>query len=140
MADHLTPAARSENMRRIRGRDTKPELVVRRTAHALGYRFRLHRRDLPGTPDLVFPRLRTAVFVHGCFWHMHRCQRRRIPETNRPYWAEKLLRNVRRDRRNARRLRADGWSVCTVWECQTRDAERLARRLARLLRDREAAA
>jgi DNA mismatch endonuclease (patch repair protein) len=132
--DQFTSAERSEVMRRVASKDTTPERVVRSLAHQLGYRFRLHRDDLPGTPDLVFPRLRAVVFVHGCFWHQHSCPRgNRRPATNREYWNAKLERNVRRDRRNIRRLRRTGWRVLVVWECETRRPERVEQRLRRFL-------
>lgn len=132
--DSLTREQRSYCMSRIRGKDTGPEMIVRRMAHALGFRFRLHRRDLPGKPDLVFPRLRSIVFVHGCFWHMHRCQRGRVPKSNQAYWTAKRERNTKRDVRNVRALRRAGWRVLTVWECDLKDHDRLARRLERFLR------
>jgi len=132
--DHLSPGARSRAMRRVRSHDTTPERIVRSIAHSLGFRFRLHRRDLLGSPDLTFPRLRAVVFVHGCYWHQHRCPRgARQPKTNREYWLPKLRRNVERDRRILRALRREGWRVLVVWECQTRDVERLRRRLAAFL-------
>lgn len=132
--DNLSPGARSRAMRGVRSHDTTPERIVRSVAHALGFRFRLMRRDLPGSPDLTFPRLRAVVFVHGCYWHQHRCPRgARQPKTNRGYWLPKLKRNVERDRCAIRALRRDGWRVLVVWECQTRDLERLRRRLARFL-------
>jgi len=107
-------------MRRVRSVDTGPELTIRKLLHSLGYRFRLHRRDLPGNPDLVFPSRRKVVFVHGCFWHQHRCRRgNRIPSTRREYWTRKLHGNVVRDRSNRRRLRRLGWDVFVVWECHT---------------------
>lgn len=135
MADVLLPSQRSYCMSRIRGKDTKPEMIVRRTAHALGVRFRLHRRDLPGTPDLVFPKLRAVVFVHGCFWHMHRCRLGRVvAKTNAKFWAEKRRANVARDARNRRSLRRLGWRTLVVWECQTRDADMLSRRLRAFLK------
>ena len=139
MADTVAPAVRSAIMRAVRSRDTAPERVVRKLAHRLGYRFRLHRSDLPGSPDLAFPGRRKAIFVHGCFWHRHphpSCRRgRSTPATRTGYWNEKFARNVRRDRRDQRRLRAGGWGVMVVWECQTRPAgrERLAGRLRRFL-------
>lgn len=114
----------------VRSRDTTPELLIRRIVHRLGYRFRLHRRDLPGTPDLVFPRLRKIIDVRGCFWHMHTCGRCRIPATRRKWWTAKLTRNAERDRRSIRRLRRAGWKVLVVWECQTGSPERLATKLA----------
>jgi DNA mismatch endonuclease (patch repair protein) len=121
-------------MSRIRGADTKPELVVRRLIHALGLRFRLHRRDLPGSPDLVLPRHRTAVFVHGCFWHRHAgCRNCTTPTRNQDFWLDKFRRNVERDSRKSRELRRLGWRVLTVWECETQNAPRLVRRLQRLL-------
>lgn len=127
-------AARSELMRRVRGKNTTPERAVRRVAHALGYRFRLHRRDLPGTPDLVFPRLRMAIFVHGCFWHRHEgCARTTMPKTRAAYWREKFEQNVRRDRRNLAALRCLGWEVLVVWECQTFERIQLLARLSRFL-------
>lgn len=134
MADVLLPSQRSYCMSRIRGKDTKPEMIVRRTAHAMGFRFRLHRRDLPGTPDLVFPKLRAVVFVHGCFWHMHRCQLGRVvAKTNARFWAEKRRGNRERDARNRRLLRRLGWRVLVIWECQTRNTELMSNRLRRFL-------
>ena len=129
MADTLTPEQRSLCMSRIKSKNTGPELAVRRMAHALGYRFRLHRRDLPGSPDLVFPRLRAVVFVHGCFWHVHSCQRGRVPKSNVSYWAAKRLRNAARDRRSVAKLRRSGWRVLVLWECQLCKPERVAARL-----------
>ena len=121
MSNRLSPEERSAKMRRIRKVDTKPELAVRRIAHKLGYRFRLHRRDLPGTPDLVFPRLRKVIFVHGCFWHQHDCRLgTKQPSTNTAYWLPKLARNVDRDRRTRKQLEDDGWEVFVIWECQTK--------------------
>lgn len=125
---------RSYNMSRIRGKNTKPEMVVRRLVHKLGYRFRLHRRDLPGTPDLVFAHLKRVINVHGCFWHMHPCRYGRVtPKVNASFWKTKRVGNVRRDRRNSRKLRAAGWGILTIWECQTRDINRLAARISEFL-------
>lgn len=115
-------------------KDSQPELVVRRLAHALGYRFRLHRRDLPGTPDVVFPRLGKAIFVHGCFWHRHGCKKTTTPATNRAFWDDKFATNRQRDRRVVRRLLALGWAVLVVWECQTKKQGWLTSRLDRFLR------
>ena len=130
---------RSQIMARVHSRNTTPELLVRSVTHQLGYRFRLHRRDLPGTPDLVFPRLRAVILVHGCFWHQHRCARGdRRPKTNRAYWLPKLKRNVERDQRAIRALRRDGWRVLVIWECQTRNHERVAARIDRFLCSAEA--
>ena len=121
-------------MRRVRGKDTTPERAVRRVAHALGYRFRLHRRDLPGTPDVVFPRLRRAIFVHGCFWHRHEgCARTTTPKTRVVYWREKFEQNIQRDRRNLAALRRLEWEVLVVWECQTFERTELLARLSRFL-------
>ncbi len=125
-------------MSRIRGKDTTPERAVRSMVHGLGYRFRLHGRDLPGRPDLVLPRLRTVIFVHGCFWHRHaRCRYATTPATRRAFWLEKFERNVERDRRTAAALRRLGWSVITVWECQLRRPEKVRGRLERMLGQRE---
>lgn len=121
-------------MAAIRSRNTKPEMIVRRLVHRLGFRFRLHRRDLPGRPDLVFPRLRKIVEVRGCYWHMHDCSFGRVtPRTNANFWHVKRSGNVRRDMRNLARLRALGWEVLVVWECQTRDLSALKGKLARFL-------
>ena len=117
-----------------RSKHTKPELVVRRLVHSLVYRFRLHRLDLPGSPDLVFPSRRKVVFVHGCFWHRHAgCRKASTPKTRADFWREKFDRNVERDARDERRLREAGWDMLTVWECETRDAAPLAGRLAEFL-------
>ncbi|MHB2264791.1 very short patch repair endonuclease [Aliihoeflea sp. PC F10.4] len=134
MADHLTPLQRSANMAAVRQRDTTPELVVRRAAHALGYRFRLHRADLPGRPDLCFPKLRLIVFVHGCFWHRHEgCSRSGVPKSNTDAWTEKFRRNVARDAAASARLRSDGWKVEIIWECETKRPAVLAGRLSSIL-------
>jgi DNA mismatch endonuclease (patch repair protein) len=113
-------------MAQIRSKNTTPEISVRKAAHAAGLRFRLHRSDLPGTPDLVFPARRTAVFVHGCFWHRHACGRATVPATNVDYWAAKFDRNVRRDACNTAELRKLGWRCVRIWECETKDPNRLA--------------
>ncbi len=120
-------------MAAVRSKDTGPEMVVRRLVHGLGFRYRLHVRGLPGTPDLVFPRLRKVIEVRGCFWHMHSCGACRLPAGNRAYWRAKLARNKVRDRRNGAALRRLGWSALTVWECQVRDREALAARVGRFL-------
>lgn len=133
MADHVdspvTPE-RSAMMSKVRGKDTRPEMVVRRAVHALGLRFRLHRRDLPGTPDLVLPRWKTVLFVHGCFWHRHAgCRKAGAPKTRADFWQAKFDRNVARDERTSAALRQAGWRVETVWECETRDSVALSERL-----------
>jgi DNA mismatch endonuclease (patch repair protein) len=133
--DKLTPERRSENMRRIKSKGMKPELVVRRMAHSLGYRFRLHRSDLPGKPDVVFPSKRKVIFVHGCFWHQHvACREGRMPVSNVGYWGPKLGRNVERDAENRVALERQGWKMLVVWECETVDAELLSKKLAKFLR------
>lgn len=134
MADIYDSKKRSEVMARVRATGTKPELIVRRVAHGLGYRFRLHRRDLPGRPDIVFPRYRKVIFVHGCFWHGHeRCPKAKRPATNSAFWNGKLSRNLERDRENAAALREVGWKVLVVWECETTDREQLAAKISRFL-------
>jgi len=128
-------AVRSALMRRIRGKNSKPELVVRKIAHSLGYRFRLHCRNLPGTPDLVFPRLHKAVFVHGCFWHRHPgCYRTTTPKTRARYWTQKFRENVSRDAIKEAQLRALGWRVCVIWECETFNKNSLTRTLKAFLK------
>lgn len=134
--DPLTPAERSERMSRIRGRDTKPELIVRRLIHSLGFRYRLHRRDLPGTPDLVFPSRRKVIFVHGCFWHRHpdpQCKLARVPKSNPDFWLPKLTRNRERDVVDQAQLLASGWSVMVIWECELRDLEVIAKHVKEYL-------
>ena len=122
-------------MSRIRGKDTRPEMRVRRLVHGMGYRYRLHAKELPGRPDLVFRPRRKAIFVHGCFWHRHAgCSANQIPKTRSDYWRHKLDGNAERDRRNEAALRAAGWSVLVIWECETKgDPDRLARRIRRFL-------
>jgi DNA mismatch endonuclease (patch repair protein) len=121
-------------MARIRKVDTKPEIAVRRLLYALGYRFRLHRRDLPGNPDIVFPSKRKLIFVHGCFWHRHDCpDGRKLPRSKPEYWGPKLERNRRRDEANIARLREMGWTALVVWECELQDTTRLEVRLADFL-------
>lgn len=134
LADVFTRAQRSAIMARVKGTDTVPELRVRRMAHRLGYRFRLHRKDLPGTPDLVFPRRRIAVCVHGCFWHRHAgCAAASTPQSNVAYWTRKFARNVARDAAAEEALTQQGWKVVVIWECETRDETRLAGRIRRAL-------
>ena len=130
MTDRLTPERRSWNMSRIRGRDTKPELVVRRLLHEMGYRFRLHRADLPGRPDIILPRHKTVVFVHGCYWHRHPgCRFAYTPKSRQSFWNAKFTSNVARDQRNQRVLKEAGWRVIVIWECETSDRDVLAQRL-----------
>ena len=134
MADSMPPSARSTLMARIRGRNTQPELAVRRMLFARGWRYRLHAPHLPGRPDIVFPGRRAAIFVHGCFWHgHHRCPRATVPKTRTTFWCDKIAANQRRDARQARALRRMGWSVLTVWQCQTTDEASLTSRIERFL-------
>lgn len=122
MTDVVPSSKRSVMMAGIRGKNTRPEIVIRKVLFALGYRFRLHRRDLPGTPDIVMPRRRAVVFVHGCFWHLHAgCRYSKMPATHREFWKAKLERNAQRDQEAVARLRELGWRVLCVWECSTRD-------------------
>jgi DNA mismatch endonuclease (patch repair protein) len=135
MTDVFTPAERSAVMRRVKGRDTAPELKVRRALHALGARFRLHRKDLPGAPDIVLPGRKLAIFVHGCFWHGHDCARgSRVPKQNRDYWLGKVGRNRQRDIASRAALELRGWRVETLWECELKDGEAFQQRLTELLR------
>src|SRR5437868_5010041 len=120
MADKLSVKRRSWNMSRIRSQNTNPEVRVRQMLYALGFRFRLHRKDLPGKPDIVLPKYRIVIFVHGCFWHQHSgCIDCSNPKTNTNYWRPKLLANLKRDRKHRRRLRGLGWNSIVIWECQT---------------------
>jgi DNA mismatch endonuclease (patch repair protein) len=134
--DTVSKAIRSLNMSRIRSKDTTPELIVRRLVHAAGFRYRLHVRGLAGRPDLVFPRLRKIIFVHGCFWHRHHCANgRAVPGTRTEFWTSKFESNVARDAAARRQLRREGWKVLVVWECETRVRilQRLQTRLIRFL-------
>jgi DNA mismatch endonuclease (patch repair protein) len=134
MTDKISKARRSANMRAVRGRDTKPEIRVRQIAYGLGFRFRLHRRELPGKPDVVFIGRKKAIFVHGCFWHQHSgCKRATMPQSNIAFWAAKLTRNVQRDSEHLKNLKAVGWKALVVWECQTNNKMALAARLSRFL-------
>ena len=136
MTDVYPPEKRSAVMRRVKGRDTSPELAVRKALTRLGARYRLHRKDLPGKPDIVLPGRRLALFVHGCFWHGHDCARgARVPKQNRDYWVGKVARNRARDAANREALAALGWRVETLWECELKDEAALAQRLDQLLRE-----
>ncbi|HUT29110.1 MAG TPA: DNA mismatch endonuclease Vsr [Sedimentisphaerales bacterium] len=136
MTDVLTKEQRSFNMSRIRNKNTRPEILVRSIVHRMGYRYSLHRKDLPGKPDLVLVKHKKVIFVHGCFWHMHKCRYGRVvPKTNKTFWKSKRQGNVARDKRNLRQLRKAGWKVLTVWECQTRNQEKLAKKLKSFLVD-----
>ena len=134
MVDTVAPETRSRMMAQVKSKGTKPEMRVRRLLHGLGYRYRLHRRDLPGHPDLVFVARRKVVFVNGCFWHCHAdCGRARVPGSNRDYWLAKLAGNQARDARNVALLETQGWAVKTVWECQLADLSEVADKLVSFL-------
>ena len=123
-------AIRRKTMQAVKGKDTKPELFVRRLLYSLGYRYRLHRKDLPGKPDIVFSGRKKIIFVHGCFWHGHSCKRgAREPKTNVEYWRQKIARNKTRDAQHSNNLKKAGWNVLIVWECQLKDKERLVRKV-----------
>ncbi len=131
--DTFSKQKRSWVMSRITGKNTAPEIALRRFLHARGFRFRVHRKDLPGCPDIVLPKYRTAILVHGCFWHGHTCKDGRRPRSNQDYWNAKLERNARRDARNALKLRALGWKRIVVWGCEVADERRLERRVIKQL-------
>jgi len=123
-------------MAQVRGKDTKPELVVRNLIHRMGFRYRLHNGSLPGKPDLVFPRLKKVIFVHGCYWHGHeRCRAAKTPKSNRSYWLPKLARNKERDKSNFKKLKEIGWRPLIIWECQIKSQSRLSGRIKRFLGD-----
>ncbi len=134
MTDVFCRDKRSWIMSRVKGCDTKPEKLVRSLVHRMGFRFRIHRRDLPGNPDIVLPRHGKIIFVHGCFWHGHKgCQRSKRPKTNTSFWNKKLDENIIRDKRFQKKLRRMGWKVLVVWQCETRKPEQLLRKLKRFL-------
>lgn len=136
MADVFSKKKRSWIMARVHGGDTKPEIFVRRLIHRMGFRYRLHVRTLPGSPDIVLPKHKKVVFVHGCFWHGHLgCRRSQRPTSNRAFWDKKIDGNSVRDKLSRQRLRRLGWATLAVWECSTRDPERLKKRLASFLQD-----
>ena len=133
MVDRVPPERRSFIMSSVRSKDTKPELLVRRFLHKLGYRYRVHRRDLPGSPDLVFPSRRKAIFVHGCFWHGHDCRWGRLPKSKLDYWKPKIEANRERDQRNVAALKDAGWSVKVVWQCELRHPEAAVEQIVEFL-------
>ena len=140
MSDVHTPERRSFNMSQIRSRDTKPEMRVRSIVHRMGYRYRLHKKDLPGKPDIVLVRHRKIIDVHGCFFHMHKCRYGSVvPATNSKFWRTKRLSNVERDRRNLKALKREGWHVMIVWECETRNLPKLSKRIEKFLSSTSAA-
>ena len=139
--DTLTRSERSKRMALIRGKDTNPELIVRKIARSFGHTLRLHEAGLPGKPDLVFPRLRKVIFVHGCYWHRHArqgCPLARLPKSKLRFWLPKLTENRRRDLRNIAKLRRQKWGVCVVWECQLKNTASLKRRIERFLEGSDA--
>jgi DNA mismatch endonuclease (patch repair protein) len=130
MTDHVSPSRRSEIMRNIKSKNTSPELFVRSLLHRMGYRFRLHIRNLPGCPDIVLPRRRKIIFVHGCFWHSHKnCKKASLPKSNVPFWMDKLLRNKARDIADRQSLKRLGWQVLTIWQCDLKLPEKLEGKL-----------
>ena len=132
--DYLTPEERSERMRRIRSKDTKPEFKVRRCVHSMGYRYRLHSKILPGHPDLIFASRKKVIFIHGCFWHQHEgCSICHIPKTRHEYWVPKLQRNKERDKINQAKLKELGWRVLVIWECEVKNIDSLKKRLLKFL-------
>jgi len=136
MVDIVSTRRRSEIMSRIRAKDTKPEMTVRRLVHSMGYRYRLHRSDLPGKPDLTFARLKKVIFVHGCFWHQHsdpNCKLASIPKSNQHYWLPKLRKNAQRDKEVGLQLAEAGWSVLVIWECELKDRLELQANIASFL-------
>ncbi len=128
--DTRSPEQRSYIMRSVRSRDTGPELIVRKLLHRMGFRFGLHRKDLPGRPDIVMPKHRAVVFVHGCFWHGHGCAKGRLPKSRLDFWGPKIQKNRSRDTESVKMLKAKGWRVLTIWQCQTKDTDRLHEKLA----------
>ena len=133
--DIVSRERRSTMMSRIRAKDTGPEIVVRRIAHRLGFRFRLHGRDLPGTPDIVFPRHKKIIFVHGCYWHRHKgCKKAYQPKSNVEFWQQKFTKNLDRDRENQGLLQRQGWQVLVIWECETQDEISLGNKLLQFLK------
>jgi DNA mismatch endonuclease, patch repair protein len=138
MTDRVSQKRRSEIMALVKGKDTKPEMAVRQKLHRLGYRYRVHRKDLPGKPDLAFSRLRKAIFVHGCFWHGHdNCSYGRLPKSNLEYWSRKLERNKERDAENIRCLLEMGWEVAVVWQCELKDIDAVVAKLVDFLKRKE---
>ncbi|MCF7822114.1 MAG: very short patch repair endonuclease [Mariprofundaceae bacterium] len=141
MTDTLSPKRRSEIMSRIRGKNTKPELIVRKLVWSMGYRYRLYDKSLPGTPDLVFKRKKKVIFVHGCFWHSHGCSKGNAPKSNLDFWKPKLKATRKRDKKNIQMLRKDGWDILVLWQCELKDINSLSNRinvfLGKEIRERE---
>lgn len=135
MTDRVSKEKRSEIMKRIRGKDTTPELIVRKLVYSLGYRYRLHGKNLPGKPDLVFAGRKKVIFVHGCFWHCHNCKKGKPPKSNLDYWLPKLKENRRRDISNQKLITSTGWEFLVIWQCQTRDIATLKKTIVAFLED-----
>lgn len=135
--DKLTPGQRSKIMASVKSKDTRPELLIRKLLWGMGYRYRLHRKDLPGKPDLVFPGKRKIIFIHGCFWHNHGCKKAKVPKSNVEFWQNKMITNQKRDTVNITALRAAGWQVQVVWQCElsVKDREKLLTKLVDFLED-----
>lgn len=134
--DKISPARRSNNMRHIRSSNTKPEITVRKILYSLGYRYRLHKKDLPGKPDLVFAKRKKIIFIHGCFWHQHNlttCLDSKIPKSNKQYWNQKLKNNAQRDIRNQMALKELGWDILIIWECEIKNDKKLIKRMQKFL-------
>ncbi len=135
MADIVSRSKRREMMSSVKQRHTKPEIIVRKLLHRLGYRFRLHSKKLPGTPDIVLPKYKAVIFVHGCFWHQHEgCRKSRRPTSNVEFWNEKLDRNIARDKQKESELKKSGWKILTVWDCEIKDEEALIKKVKKFLR------
>lgn len=138
MPDRFTPQERSRIMSLVKGRDTKPEKIVRSLLHMMGYRFRLHRNDLPGKPDIVLPKRRKAIFVHGCFWHGHAgCRRAARPKSNADFWDKKIDANMARDKKTQAELKNSGWDFLVIWQCEMKDLEKLQVNLKQFLESEE---
>ena len=135
MADNLTKEQRSFNMSRVRGKDTKPEKLVRSLVHSLGFRFRKHVKELPGKPDIVLPKYKSVIQIHGCFWHQHKnCEKSHLPKSNVDYWKDKLSKNIKRDKTNYKKLSDCGWSILIIWECEVKKNDNLTERIINFLR------
>ena len=137
MADTISPKHRSWNMSRVRSKNTKPEIKIRSMLHAKGFRFRKNVKNLPGVPDIVLPKYKSIIFVHGCFWHQHKgCVKSHIPKSNVEFWTEKLGKNVVRDKKHNKELKQAGWRILTIWECEMKDLNKLERKLKKFFESR----
>lgn len=135
MSDIYSKSKRSDIMSKISGKETKPEILVRKYLFSEGFRFRKNVKDLPGKPDIVLPKYKTVVFIHGCFWHGHTCKRGTLPETNQEFWKEKIGKNVERDNRNIAELKARGWNVIVIWQCEIKSQKPQKERLDKLINE-----